>query len=223
MRDEDILKELEEYRRIIRGILEVFESIPFHIVIKIATDRDVEDFNLSNAHDRSLVEDLKLLADITMSYFYDSIISIGRINEVSNYLEEQVPIMFKNNKHCFKVIQDVRRLGGSGYPDLIVLDVYGGVTYIDIKATQRPSTGSPRDFYITPLRETRRKINHSGKHCVLGFVIDGKPNSFKIVGWKLVNLYNIRLRLKPEFNCTNLELYREENILAENNIEPSYL
>ncbi|WP_456327176.1 hypothetical protein [Archaeoglobus sp.] len=218
MSDEDLLKELEEYRNIIRRVLDAFENVPFHIIIKVATDRDVERFDLSDAKDRSLVEELKLLADITMQHFYSNPITISRINEVSNYLEEQVPHMFLRNRSQFSVIKEVKHLGGSGYPDLIVVDNYDRYTYIDVKATQRPGTGSPRDFYITPLKETKRKVNHDGRHCVLGFVVSGTPNNFRIIGWKLVDLYNVKLRMKPEFNCSNLELYKSENILVENNI-----
>ena len=218
MSDEDFLKELEEYRNIIRRVLDAFENIPFRIIIKVATDRDVERFDLSDTKDKSLVGELKLLADITMQHFYRNPITTKRINEVSNHLEEQVPLMFQHNISQFSVIKEVRRLGGSGYPDLIVADNYDRYTYIDIKATQRPDTGSPRDFYITPLKETKRKVDHNGRHCVLGFVVSGTPNNFKIIGWKLVDLYNVRLGMKPEFNCSNLELYRKENILAENSI-----
>lgn len=218
MSDENLLRELEEYRSIIRKVLEAFENIPFRIVIKIATDRDVERFDLSDAKNKALLEELKLLADITTRHFHENPITISRINEVSNFLEEQVPNIFLDNKSQFSIIREVEHLQGSGYPDLVVIDSYDRYTYIDIKATQRPNTGSPRDFYVTPLEKTREKISHDGRHCVLGFIISGEPSNFKITGWKLVDLYNVRLRMKPEFNCSNLELYRSENILAENYI-----
>jgi len=215
---EEILKKIEEYRRIISGILEAFQNVPFHIIIEVATDKKVEPFDLNNDNDKLLINELKHLANITMNYFYNNPIPIKRINEVSNFLEEQVSFMFRNNKSQFKVIQDVKHLGGSGYPDLLILDKFGRYIYVDIKATQRPDKGSPRDFYITPLKETRRKVTQNGKHCVLGFVIQGSPENFRTVAWKLVDLYNVKLNMKPEFNCDNRELYRREYILAENHI-----
>ncbi len=212
---ENIFKELEVYRRIIRVILEAFQELPFHIIIKIATDKDVERFNPNDNRDKALINELSVLANITMQQFYNNPIRIKRINEVSNFLEEQIPLIFQNNKSYFSIIQRVEHLGGSGYPDLLVVDNFGRYIYIDVKATQRPSRGSPRDFYITPLKETRRKVTQNGKHCVLGFIIKGSPNDFKIVAWKLVDLYDVRLSMKPEFNCDNTELYQRDHILSE--------
>ncbi len=211
-------EKVEEYRRIIKGILEAFQNVPFYVIIEVATDKKVETFDLNNDNDKLLINELKNLADITMNYFYNNPIHVKRINEVSNFLEEQVPRMFENNRSQFKVIRNVRHLGGSGYPDLLVIDEFGRHVYIDIKATQRPDKSSPRDFYITPLKQTRKKVTQNGKHCVLGFVVEGSPNNFKTIAWKLVDLYKVKLSMKPEFNCDNKELYRNEYVLAENHI-----
>jgi len=215
---EEILRKIEEYRRIIRSVLEAFQSVPFHVIIEVATDNKAEPFDLSAEEDKQLVDELKLLADITMRHYNANPINISRPNEVSNFLEKEVPSLFHRNRSRFSAVTDVKHLGGSGYPDLLVTDSFGRCIYVDIKATQRPDSGSPRDFYITPLTETRRKVTSDGKHCALGFVISGEPYNFRTFAWKLVDLYNVNLRMKPEFNCSNTELYRKEHILAEGHI-----
>ncbi|MEM4318086.1 MAG: hypothetical protein QW776_02940 [Candidatus Nitrosocaldus sp.] len=142
----------------------------------------------------------------------------GRINEVSNFLEKELPNIFNIVRDRLKVVRNVGHLGGAGYPDVRVDYDHNKVVYLDIKATTRPDTASTRDFYFTPLGETKRKVTLSAKHAVLGFVVDGKPNMFKIIGWKLSDLSKIRVGTKPEFNADNLEIYKKEAILNENHV-----
>ena len=210
----DMHEEIEQYRDIIRKILEAFEDVSFGVIIKVATDTDVEPFD--QERDRDLIDDIKRLADETMHIYYRTPIRIRRINEVSNFLEREVPRIFHSITDYMKTIRDVIHFGGVGYPDIKIVASSGKVIYIDIKATTRPETGSARDFYITPLGKTKEKVSTSGKHAVLGFVIDGNPNNFRTIGWKLSDLSKIRIRMKPEFNADNLEIYKKEAIIAEN-------
>jgi hypothetical protein len=221
MNEEDILKKIEEYRGIIGRVLEAFKGISFPIIVEVATNTKVQPFNLGIEEDIKLVEELSKLADITIKKFYENPIQIKRINEVSNLLEKEFPKIFNANKDKFKVLKSVEHLGGMGYPDEKVQDVFGRTTYIDIKGTTRPETGSARDFYFTPLTEAKKKIKVNGRHALSSFIISGTPNAFKTIGWKLVDLSKIKVSMKPEFNADNKELYRKETIIAERYISKS--
>ncbi len=54
-------EKVEEYRRIIKGILEAFQNVPFYVIIEVATDKKVETFDLNNDNDKLLINELKIL------------------------------------------------------------------------------------------------------------------------------------------------------------------
>ena len=55
---------------------------------------------------------------------------------------------------------------------------------------------------------------------MLGFVIkEIEPKVFKTVGWKMVDLSKVYVRMKPKFNADNKELYKKEALIAESWIE----
>lgn len=45
-----------------------------------------------------------------------------------------------------------------------------------------------------------------------------KEKGFIITGWCLIDLFNVKVSMKPEFNTDNLGLYKKENILMEVNL-----
>ena len=229
----DDLRKLEEYRKIVQKILEAFSNVPFPIIVELATDKKIEQIDLSKDEDQRLIDEISRLADIVAQKFNKDPIDkfkYGEIrnkvpknfrpNEVSVYLEYMFPKIFNKNKDKFKVIKDVEHLTKTGYPDEKIVDVYGRVTFIEIKATTRPDEGSPRDFFFTPLENTRDKISEDGRHILIGFVIkEIEPKVFKTVGWKMVDLSKVYVRMKPEFNADNRELYKKEALIAESWIE----
>lgn len=218
MSEKETLDKIRVYREIIARVLEAFKGVSFPIVVEVATDTKVEPFNLKNKEDAKLVEELSMLADMVIRKFYSKPIKIKRINEVSNFLEKELPKVFIEEKNKFNVIKKFEHLGGVGYPDEEIQDIYGRTTYIDIKGTTRPETGSARDFYFTPGAETRKKIKADARHALLSFIISGSPNEFTTTGWILVDLSKISVSMKPEFNADNTELYRKETIIAEGHI-----
>lgn len=212
---EEMLKKLEEYRGIIGKVLEAFKEVSFPIIVEVATNTKIEPFNLETREDRELVKELSTLAKLVIKKFRQTPIHIKRINEVSNFLENEFPKIFNANKRKFTTLKEVEHLRGTGYPDERILDAYGRMLYIDIKGTTRPETGSARDFYFTPLTEAKKKIIVNAKHALSSFIISGSPNNFRTIGWKLVDLSKIKVHMKPEFNADNKELYRKDTVIAE--------
>ncbi|MHA2621595.1 MAG: hypothetical protein V2G42_07300 [bacterium JZ-2024 1] len=47
------------------------------------------------------------------------------------------------------------------------------------------------------------------------------PKSWQIIGWKLVDLYTLRVHFKPEFNTDNPAIYAQENIVLEVMLGPT--
>ncbi len=137
-----------------------------------------------------------------------------RLNEVSTLLK----LLVEQAAGSLQLhgISEFSRLGASGYPDFVVVHRTGLHAYLDINATTRPGTGSARDFYFTPLEETRRKITEDGLHLLLGFTLrQVNEAAYVITGWKLVDLSKITVKFEPEFNADNRELYRDETIIDQ--------
>ncbi|PMQ00804.1 MAG: hypothetical protein CBR30_09230 [Dictyoglomus sp. NZ13-RE01] len=139
-----------------------------------------------------------------------------RNNEVGIFEDRMIPSFFEKNREKLKIISSFERLTSTGYPDEKITDIYGRVTYLEVKATSRRDVGSPRDFYFSPLKNSKNKVSEDGHHLLLCFdTFERKEKEFIITGWCLIDLFNIKVSMKPEFNADNLELYRKENILLE--------
>ncbi len=135
------------------------------------------------------------------------------------FLEYIFPKKFEEIKSKMRVITNVIHLKEMGYPDEKIVDTFGRTTFLEIKATTRPEYGSPRDFFFTPLENTKKKITSDGHHLLLGFIIEEvQPKVFRTTGWKLVDLSKISVSMKPEFNTDNRELYKRDAIITENRI-----
>jgi len=210
--------------------LKAFHKVPFPIILESTTKTKADTIDLSKEEDKLLVKELSELADlITIKYNKTDIDKYSyqkikgnlprnfRPNEVSIILEHELPQIFSSNRSKFRVIREVQHFSQTGYPDEKIIDIYGRTTFIEIKATTRPDEGSPRDFYFTPLKNTKKKVNVNGRHLLLGFIIkEVRPEVFRTVGWKLVDLTKIKVSMKPEFNADNREIYKKEAVIAEN-------
>jgi hypothetical protein len=143
-----------------------------------------------------------------------------RNNEAVILIEELFVPTYEDMKTRLGYISNIKHFGERGYPDTCIIGKDKRFTYLEIKATTRPNQGSPRDFYFTPLETAKKKIDHSGRHFVLGFVMkEASPKVFHTIGWKLIDLHKINVHMKPEFNCDNLEIYKREAIIRENFLE----
>ena len=224
------MEKIEEYRKIIQKILEAFTNVPFTVVVESVTGKTINPVDLNDIKDKELVDDLKTIANNILTEFFKKSITLEeyrklrkksaktfRPNEVSIFLEHTFPKKFIEVKNSLKTIVNVVHLKESGYPDEKITDKYGRVTFLEIKATTRPEYGSPRDFFFTPLGNTKKKVDSDGHHLLLGFVIEEiQPKTFRTIGWKLVDLSKIFVSMKPEFNTDNRELYKKEAIITEN-------
>lgn len=128
----------------------------------------------------------------------------NRINEVGNAIEEEF-------------IQELRTtnlkphlLSESGYPDISIDDIYRRKTYLESKATSGNWDDTFRSFYYT----TGKKIRYDARHLLIGWKIEEERDKYwKLINWKLVDLYNLKIKLKSEFNATNRDIYINTDVL----------
>jgi hypothetical protein len=233
MEGNEMRKRMENYERIIREILGTFSKLEFHIIVESTIRRKIIPVDKNDERDKLLLEDIRTIVnDFAIEYnrtpitfnLYKKLVKPPkpksfRNNEVGIFADKMIPSFFEKNKNKLKIINSFERLQLTGYPDEKITDKYGRVTYLEVKATSRRDVGSPRDFFFSPLTNSKKKITEDGHHLLLCFdTLERKEKEFIITGWCLIDLFGIKVSMKPEFNADNLELYRKENILLEVNL-----
>ncbi len=87
------------------------------------------------------------------------------------------------------------------------------VFYLDPKLYEKKSRSSSfRTFYFEPKTRTL-KILDDAVHLLLGISHDGVDGDWSFTNWDLVDLSTFKVRLKAEFQASNTDLYRKENLI----------
>ncbi|MEO0097450.1 MAG: hypothetical protein ABIK78_05080 [candidate division WOR-3 bacterium] len=230
MKNNEIKRRMENYERIIKEILGAFSRLEFHIIVETTIHKKIIPINRNDEKDKKLLEDIKIIVNDFAKQYHTTPITFGlykslikspnpksfRNNEVGIFADKILPSFFEKNKDKLKIIKSLERPPLMGYPDEKIADKFGRITYLEVKATSRRDIGSPRDFFFSPLKNSKKKITDDGHHLLLCFdTFEQKEKEFIITGWCLIDLFNIKVSMKPEFNADNLELYKKENILLE--------
>ena len=183
---------IEQYLELLRQRL---ENIPFHRVIELTTGCKV----------------LPLLNDDVMviDEMFDTAREVVRWAAVQNFAE------LRPNEICNRLEAELRRrLRGSipegktaGYPDILI-ERGTKSYYVEVKLAGTDQLHSSlRTFYYQPMEPA--KIRRDACHILVGFI----HRKRRVVGFKIIDLYGIRVSLKNEFNTNNAELYRDRNII----------
>jgi len=139
--------------------------------------------------------------------------SLRRINEASRYFEDAILAKLNKSPGLSCGIPPNRRgdQQRSGYPDLRIIDeATGAVFYLDPKLVDRSSwTSTLRTFYFAPKTETL-KITDDAVHLLVGISHDGNDGAWTFGDWKLIDLSQLEVRLKAEFQASNADLYPSE-------------
>ncbi len=137
---------------------------------------------------------------------------LRRINEASRLFEDSI---LRHLQEIPGITCDIppTRAGvhqRSGYPDLRITDTASGsIFYLDPKLVAAGSEASSfRTFYFEP-KDSTLKITDDAVHLLVGISHDGNNGAWTFTGWRLVDLSNLRVRLKAEFQASNADLYGE--------------
>ncbi len=197
------------------------KGVPFSNVVHAATGKRVVPLKTTNAVDHDLATKIGGAMDQVLRKLNTPggpAQKKRRINEVSSLFEAAMKAEL-NAIDGFEC--DFPKLASgayqrSGYPDLRLFDTKTGrVLYLDPKLFERGSRGSSlRTFYYEPKRDTN-KILDDAHHLTVGFEHDGQAEgSWKFLSWELVDLSSFRVKLKAEFQASNIELYKREAVVA---------
>jgi len=193
------------------------KGIPFSEVLSATTGKDI----LPVASDAPWLQRLGAVLDRTLAAMNDTahpIHSVGRINEASRFIEDQ--LMAECNKEPGWSCGIPRTSAGeeqrSGYPDLRLVLEDQSVVYLDPKLFARGSKASTlRTFYYEP-KTTTSKVHDDARHLLVGVQHNGgEGGQIRFEEWDLVDVSKIKVQLKAEFQAANKDLYRSDTILLK--------
>jgi hypothetical protein len=184
------------------------KNIPFSELLRATTPFEVYSLNLADPQDAELLNDLKTSAKKFIAQLERTHTRFegGRINEVGKRIEEVFVEELKKTK------LKPTLLSAAGYPDIKILDSHERVTFIESKAVSQDWDSSFRSFYYT----SGKKIDSSGRHLLIAWDLSKeRDNYWKVNGWKLIDLVNLEITTKMEFQSNNQKLYKSNLILAK--------
>lgn len=199
-----------EWKQFEKAIKLVKKNLLFRTVIKSATGHSILEFDkkhlqLIKTLNNWIKKNLPLISEKIKTKYK------GRANELGNFVETELRNGLNkiNGLTCNKPPLASGKLQSSGYPDCI-FEFKKLKIYADIK-TYRSGTenSSFRSFFYQSTQ--RNKIHHDAPHCIIAFEtksLGGNNTSpFEIVGYKIIDLYNLQIKLKAEFNASNKDVY----------------
>ena len=160
--------------------------------------------DLKNKDDVKLVKTLCEVAIDTIHEIKAVPITAKRVNEVGNKIEPYIKRgINKYNGYTAEI--PLGKL--NGYPDILIKDKVERYTYIECKTYNKQSAESSfRSFYLSP--SNRFKIVNDARHIVIALEIRYLENNEYVAdGFKLIDVYNLKCKLKKEWNASNKELY----------------
>jgi len=191
----------------------------FATVVESSSGKKVVPFQRENPYHAATSQQIKLAIKNTIKQLNQAdspVKKLRRINEASRYFEDL--LLIEITKHpdftCTIPKNAQGKIQRSGYPDLRIEHTPSNtVFYLDPKLYEQKSRSSSlRTFYYEPRTRTM-KIQDNAIHLLLGISHDGKDGDWTFTNWELVDLSTCKVRLKAEFQASNKDLYRPENII----------
>ncbi|MBF0228917.1 MAG: hypothetical protein HQK63_04905 [Desulfamplus sp.] len=213
-------KQLED---VIKQMLQPLKKLPFKLVIETISGNKVLKFDLHNEKNIRLIDDLKKVANFVGKKVNINGIERPRPNEVGNDIEAIIKASL--NEVGYESDTPLAKSGkrkSTGYPDIEFKDTYNRLHYLECKTFNIENVDTTqRSFYLSPSDDF--KITTDAYHFAMCFEIyvdkkKDKNNIYKCKSWKILNLENLELDVKYEFNSDNHRMYKSNLILAEGEI-----
>lgn len=216
---------IEKLENVIKQMIAPIKNIPLKLVVEAISGKKVIPFDISDKKHKTLLKKLAEAAKLSCQNIKnDGGIISGRVNEVGNKVE--LPIKDALRQVGFKDADVPLNKKGvkqsTGYPDL-GFSFGDSYVYVECKTFNKKTVGTTqRSFYLSPTEGF--KVTKDAIHIVISLEIERekyitvKGQSFGVYlanAWKVVQIENIDVDVKREFNSDNKRMYAEENILAE--------
>jgi hypothetical protein len=186
-------------------------GVPFGEVIKATTGHRI--IAVDEEKDREILETLGEaigVAEQRLNRVGHPIHGVGRVNEASRHIEDELREVIGGIEgwSCGVPTTVAGKEQRSGYPDLRIVTPDGRVVFLDPKLFRAGSRESSlRTFYFEP-RSATSKVREDAVHLLVGFQHNGERGTdFRLLGWEIVDLSRLQVRLKAEFQASNRDIY----------------
>ncbi|MBN2066391.1 MAG: hypothetical protein JW771_06250 [Candidatus Thermoplasmatota archaeon] len=179
---------------------EVLRKVSFPELVEATSGYMVFFLDRADSKDNELYEKLATAANSLLKICHKTRRRFqgNRINEVGIAIEEEFV------QELRKTDLSPRLLIEKGYPDMELDDRHGRKTYLESKATSKQWDDTFRSFYYS----NGKKITTNARHLLIGWKIEEENDKYwKLVDWKLVDLFYLNVGLKSEFNASNKDIY----------------
>lgn len=221
MNDKERLAVLENA---LAQMLKPVRGIPFSVIIKSLSEKDVIKIDPKSSADAALLEKLKRAIKMTATEVQKTPIRRPRPNEVGNDIE---PFVMKGLAAAkLRAVRPTSANGhgkSTGYPDILVFDDEERPTYIECKIfAYGTAMTTMRSFYLSPSESF--KVSQSARHLLLAFgmsaeAVPGSRDSlYQPRSFKLIDLHDLLCDVKYEFNSDNRRLYASNLVLLEGDV-----
>ncbi len=208
----------EDVRQLIHWLLAEdrdLQAVPFREVIEATSGKTVRPVKPEDAADQRLLREIGAALDAVLVRLNDPAHAAhrqARINEVSAHFESALreELNRRPGFRCAVPKTADGRTQRSGYPDLRLEDTRTGrVIYLDPKLYAADSRESSlRTFYFEPKRGTN-KVLDDAHHLLIGVEHGGREGRvWKFARWEIVDLSQLNVRLKAEFQAANRDIYQ---------------
>ncbi len=193
-------------------------SLPFRDVVRASCGHEVIPVDPDAAEDQALLDHLTQAADALLAWMNAKDHPLGglrRINEASRPVEDELHrLLNQGDFTCAIPVTAAGKSQRAGYPDLMLTHKPSGrITYLDPKLFEDTSRQSTlRTFYYEP-SALNGKVQQDARHLLLGITHDGNDGAWTFPGWELIDLHDLQVRLKVEFQGSNRDLYQEGMLL----------
>ena len=214
--EESQRRELLQLKEFAKRVLEQTKVLPFPLVVQAMTDHAVYPIRADAEDDIKLLGILSRSCIAAVAHSRENPITANRPNEVSNRVEQLLQEELEQ-RGVKTEIPKKRKGGSSGYPDRIAWLREDFPSYLEIKVSQEEKSSSGlRAFYYQPTADS--KIRYSARHLLAGFAIrEIEEKQWELTRWKITDLWFLQVKLKPEYNADNREIYKSEAVLIEGN------
>jgi hypothetical protein len=194
----------------IRTVMELsqdLKDISFKDLVEATSEFKLHPVDPNQHEDKELIEDLSTAFKhfVAFSNKTGTRFTATRINDVSRHIEEILV------EQMYKTGLKARILGEAGYPDIELTDKYDRVSYLEVKISSKQKLTSFRTFYYT----SGKKIKSDARHLLVGLHFSETADKhWKVEQWELIDLSKLLIRLKAEYNASNIDIFTEQARIA---------
>jgi len=208
---------INNYESFLKTIMGALHNIDLNIFVETRTNKKLLEYHFDGKSDIFLINDLQqYINDFVAKHIQKPLKEKSYLNILKSFFKKISNFDNEKNNYHFKVIKQIQRLDSDAYPGVKILDNKSRITYLETKLIINKKDFEPPNFHFPPLTNSKKKITDDARHLLLCFDIDEiEEKHFLITGWCLIDLFDVKVTMKPEFNTNNLELYKQKHIIYE--------